>query len=196
VFYYLATVKKSKKKIMYHFKTKGIMKTALNISKSTFTASHSVVRKPGKYLIIAGNNNRIFDENLKKHKHIVNLRAVTEANVPKVMEKFAGKAEIDITDLNGLTMSANIIENEGQVVSLPIPGEKVEAIIDWVEGREGKVLAVIKLGIAKAVEAEKFSFDDATAPSETEKKEQTISVTGNAPVTKTEEVKEKKDSFV
>jgi hypothetical protein len=172
------------------------MKTA-KISKSTFSATHRIVRGPGKVILIAGNSNRVYDEKLKKYKHIVNLRAVTDANVPKVLEKFAGKEEVDITDLNGLTMSHNIIENDGQTVNLPVKGEKVEAIIDWVDGREGKVLAVKNLGIAKAVEAEAFSFGETTAPSNEEKNEQSISATGE-PTTSTVEapVTKKEDSFV
>lgn len=170
------------------------MKTTAKISRSTFAAmNYTIVRGPGKYKLVAGNTNRIYDEKLGKYKHIVNLRAITEANEPSVKGAFGDKTEIEIQELNGLTMSHNIIENEGQTASTPMNGETVEAIVDWVDGREGKVLAVKKMLVAKAIEAEKFSFDE--APASSELKDQSISATGLEPE-KAKAETEKKNTFV
>jgi hypothetical protein len=157
---------------------------AKKITKSSFLAAeYKVVRKTGKVFLVATNNNRIWDDKLNLWKYIVNFRAITEENEAKVKALFAANPEgIEITDLNGLTMSCNIIDNGN--VTLPIKGEKVECIISEVESkrRNGeKVLIVESILVKKAVEADSFSFDDEPAvsqtPSQQEIAEQSMSAT-------------------
>lgn len=135
----------------------GTVKNNIQISKSSFLANYSMISGPGKYEVKAGASNLIFDENLAKEKYIVNLKAIRASDAPKVKTLFAGKDSIDITLLNGLTLSHNIIVNSGNE-SIPASGEVVEVQFDEVTTKAGEVkLAATFMKVKKATKASSFA---------------------------------------
>ena len=160
-------------------------RSGIKIAKASFAALYAMILAPGTYIVKAGTSNRIFDENLKKHKWITNLKAVAAHKIDSVKEAFAGKEEVEIEDLNGLTMSANTIENEGQTIELPIKNSDVKVIVDYVTNKKGeRMLAVTGMSVTPAARPKTFSFDDSEDESN-----QSLSATSEAPEKKKETVK-------
>lgn len=133
------------------------VKTTIQISKSSFLANYSMISGPGKYEVKAGASNLVFDENLGKEKYIVNLKAIRASDASKVKALFAGNAAIDITLLNGLTLSHNVIVNSGNE-SIPASGEMVEVQFDEVTTKAGEIkLAATFMKVKKASRAGSFA---------------------------------------
>lgn len=129
----------------------------IQISKASFIANYSMISGPGKYEVKAGASNLVFDENLGKEKYIVNLKAIRASDAAKVQALFAGKQSIDITLLNGLTLSHNVIVNSGNE-SIPASGEMVEVQFDEVTTKANEVkLAATFMKVKKASRASSFA---------------------------------------
>lgn len=136
-------------------------KSAVLISKTAIAAVYSMITKPGTYLVRASNSNRVFDKNLGKHKYIVNLKAIAAHNIAGVKAAFKGAEKIAITELNGLTMSANIIINEGVTPSIPMKNELVKVVVNYAKSRTGELILVVEdIAVSEPQLAEAFVFND------------------------------------
>lgn len=147
-------------------------KIGVVITKEQLQKDYSVISGPGTKTVKAANvsqtlpvlnseqehqENPISGEPL--YKQIINLKAFTKENAERVKELFEDREEIDLTELNGLTMSANYIHN-GSPKRLPMKGQEVEIFVDLVESkRQGKkVLGVTDFIVQESASAESFSF--------------------------------------
>jgi hypothetical protein len=138
------------------------MRTSITINRTTFAAMYAMILAPGTYTVKASNCTRIFDQKLEKFKYIVNLKAIAAHKVAEVREVFADLDSIEMNELNGLTMSANIIENEGQTVNIPMKNQAVKVIVDYVPNREGNlILAITNIQVPQPIAATPFSFEEA-----------------------------------
>lgn len=133
----------------------GIMlkKTSAEIAK------FKAINGPGVYELYAGNNNWIEQEGLKEGKYIVNLKAIAKHNIDKFLALFTDSDEIAIEDLSGLTMTANIIVNNGKA-NIPMKNQLVKVMVDYVDGRNGKVLVVTSIEVPKAMKGSSLFSDE------------------------------------
>lgn len=112
-------------------KLSGIMLTAAAL------AGYAVITKADKYELVVASTPT--EKNLVKREggfetYIVNLKAIAEDKLEQLSQLFNGRNEVPIEEAQGLFMTANIINREG--VRLPIKGEKVTCIVDWVNGKD------------------------------------------------------------
>ncbi len=108
--------------------------------KKSNLANYQVITEPGLYLLESLSNvtesNLVSDEG-ENPRYIANFKAIAADKVAQLKQVFAGKEEVSIEETNGLFLTANIWKREGKNASLPMKGEKVECIVDFVPSREG-----------------------------------------------------------
>jgi hypothetical protein len=155
------------------------MESKIKVTKTSFAAKNVLIDAPGIYEVIAGNSNLQAAElngKLGKDKHIVNLRAIAAHNEEAVLALFEGRDEIEIEELNGLTMTHNIVVNTGRE-NVPMPGQKVKINVDFVKNKAGEDVLVVTSMFVPKVSTGKSFFPElsdrlsATEGDETESKE-------------------------
>jgi len=152
------------------------METQIKFKRSQL-ANYAVITLPGKYeLEVASDvspDRLIIDEDGSNARHIVNLKAVASDKLDQLKAAFGNKTEINIEQTNGCFMTANVWKREGQNSDLPMKGETVDAIVDYVTPREGeeKVLRITSLKRKPSKVAQKISLNEffgVEAPAATE----------------------------
>lgn len=132
-------------------------KSGIEITKTSATvAKYKAIMSPGIYEVEAGFSGMTYDEKLGKSKHIVNLKAVAEhklADFKALFDNEEGKC--DLADLNGLTMTANVIINTGKETA-PMKNQLVKIEVGYVDNREktAKILAVTNIEYARPKKGE------------------------------------------
>lgn len=145
-------------------------------------AKYKTISTPGKYELEVASNvsekNRITDEDGKNPRYIVNLRAVANDKLPQLRELFKDQEEVEIEETNGLFLTGNIWERDGQKTTLPMKGEKVDCAVDTVTSREGEeVLRVVNMRVNPSAAPEAISLDTFFAEVSEEEKEKANELT-------------------
>lgn len=157
--------------------------TNIIITEEQFAKDYVLITGEGTKYVNAGNVSTIQDvmngdkepvtsthedtEGEQLKKYIVNTRAVSRENKDKVIQLFKDNGgEVDLAQLNGLTMStsSNLFpeSREDLCQELPMRGEKMKVTVGLIENREGKkVLGIEKFLVGKAEKAPSFSFGEA-----------------------------------
>lgn len=145
-------------------------KSVKKIKKSAFALSYAQILKPGSYIVKASNCHKIFDEALGKYKYIVNLKAVAKHKIDEVIALFDGKEDVELSELNGLTMSTSIIMNEPtDVINVPMNNENVKVTADFRPSRKGEeILVITAIKVEEPVLAQGFNFEKAKPTAITE----------------------------
>jgi hypothetical protein len=120
----------------------GIMFATENLEKS----GYSFIDSPGTYTIEVASN--VSEKNLVKNangeSYIVGFKAIAEDKKAQVLEVFTGKNEVPIEMTQGLFLTGNLWKTPG-LKRLPMKGEKVDVVIDWVPTREDKDVMVLRI---------------------------------------------------
>lgn len=128
--------------------------------KVTSLLSFKQIIKPGKYLLdtfsTVTDANFIAGEDGKSDKHILTVRAIAKDKLAQVAEVFKGKQEVEIEETNGLFMTASIWRGP-----LPMKGEKVECVVDYVDNADktDRVLRVTGIRVIAAQVAESLNLE-------------------------------------
>lgn len=152
------------------------------ITKVQFANEYSIISSPGKFKVKAtGQNNEWFNERIADSPKgadydktiLVNLKAVNEYNVPKIVELFKGRTEIDLAEFNKLTLVYQINLNINQEYpNLPFRNEEVVILVENAIDREtgenniaidketgeelGEILNITKMTIPEAKATKSF----------------------------------------
>lgn len=120
----------------------GIMFATENLEK----AGYSFIDLPGTYTLEVASN--VSEKNLVKNangeSYIVGFKAIAEDKKAQVLEVFSGKNEVPIEMTQGLFLTGNLWRNPS-LKRLPMKGEKVDVVIDWVSTREDKEITVLRI---------------------------------------------------
>lgn len=144
--------------------TEGRELSGLKISKSKIENEYLFIDSPKSKVSLAVAQNvsekhKVTDDQ-GREKYIVNFKAIADDQIGEVLDKFANSDEIPVEELNGLTLTGSIWVNDGQAPQLPMRGEKVDCIIDYVKDRQGdQVLRVTNLALKAPEQASKVSFE-------------------------------------
>lgn len=138
--------------------TKANEKSTGIMFKRALLLAYAMVTTPGKYLLEVlspvTEANLVTNEEGKNPHYIVSLKAVAADKLAQLREAFGTSDEIEIEKTNGLFMTANIYTKPGVPTRLPLKGEKIEVIIDYVEDREkNRVLRAKQTQVREAQQA-------------------------------------------
>jgi hypothetical protein len=132
--------------------------------------AYALISAPGKYELEVANNvseKNLYSEEGKTPRYIVGLKAISSDKIAQAQEVFKEVEEVEIEQTNGLFLTASIWKNDENQPSLPMKGEKVECAVGFVPDRDGvEVLRVLNMRVLAAKKADKFKFDEITAPKE------------------------------
>lgn len=131
--------------------------------KRAFLSACTLITQPGKYFLQVSND--VTEKNLVANadgtapRYIVGLKAITEDKLAQAREVFGENEEVNIEQTNGLFLTANIWQTGSE--TLPVKGEVVEAVVDYVTPRDGEelVLRVTNIRVKKAINAPKVNLE-------------------------------------
>jgi hypothetical protein len=143
-------------------------KTGIKFKKDQLK-NFAVITAPGKYELECSSN--VTDRNLYtdaegRSRYITGFKAIPIDKLAQLKAAFEGKEEVDIEDLNGITLTGASWINPGREdVELAVKGEKVTVVIGEVEDREKNVvLRVTNMQVKKAASVKKLDIDKFFAP--------------------------------
>lgn len=167
--------------------------TGILISRDKFQSTYKVIGTEGKFnLRVAGNPVKYINPNLASssenysHSYLVNLKAVEQRNVQRVLEAYGDEDAIDLAELNGLNKVIEIIVNAnaetGEITEpdLPAKGEDVIVTFEFAT-RDGefvkdvndkKILNYTSMRVAPAQQAQRFTFSSVPLMEDDAKEEQ------------------------
>lgn len=146
----------------------AIVSTGITVSREIVEKVYQVIESTGKTKLRVGyisdsmpalkDGEEMFNsDGVLLEKRIINFKAFPASKVPKVLEIFKDKNEIDISELNGLNLTATAFAG----MPIPMKGELIDCQIEYAEDREGNpVLTVQAYSVPDAKVAKSFSFSD------------------------------------
>lgn len=123
-----------------------------------------VINEAGTYEVVTTNAPTFYDPaeygEEGNPRFIVNVKAVLQDNLPKLVELLQGKELIPISETNGLFMNGNIwINEDGEEPELPGKRETIKINVNFVEDRAGNdVLRITDINVLPTKKAEKLDL--------------------------------------
>ena len=149
--------------------------------KKSQLASYDAITTPGKYYLTVSNDvtekNLVTPDDGSSSRYIVGFKAIPEDKLGQVKAAFKDADEIDIEKLNGSFLTGNIwLPANGNQPALPVKGEKVECIVDYVKLRDSEEMAlrVTNMKVREAQKAAKLDVAALFAETETANTDSTL----------------------
>ena len=133
--------------------------------KRAWLNDYVVIDEPGTYEVITTSMPNLYDPaeygEEGNPRYIVNVKAVSEANLPKLVEVLAGKELVKISETNGLFMNGNIwINEDGEAPALPGRRELIKVNVNYVTNRVGEqVLGITDITVLPTKKGKKLNLD-------------------------------------
>lgn len=133
--------------------------------KRDWLADYIVVDEPGTYEAVTTSTPNLYDPaeygEEGNPRYIVNVKAVTEENLPKVVETLDGQEFVRIDQTNGLFMNGNIwINEDGEEPMLPGKRELVKINVNYITNRAGEeVLGITDITVLPTKKGKKINMN-------------------------------------
>ena len=124
-----------------------------------------VIDEPGTYEVVTTSAPNFYDPEMYGEegnpRYIVNVKAVTPANLSKLAEVLTGQEFVKISQTNGLFMNGNVwINEDGEAPVLPGKRELIKVNVNFVTNRAGEeVLGITDITVLPTKKGKKINMN-------------------------------------